>query len=344
MLNPYFHNARRGFTLIELLVVIAITAVLIALLLPAVQQAREAARRVQCKNNLKQIGLAVHNYHDTYGMFPPNGATAQYSYSPQAQLLPFIEQANLQRLIDFDQPLIIGSGGPGSSLNPAIADAARTVVPVFLCPSDGGEPLYIDTAKTPNETFAGGNYMANAGSGIGWNCYLSRPPSQPNWNGNDGLFWNGSSVRIRDITDGTTSTIAFGETLFGLKNGSTPLVDHRRQTASGGGGAPRSKDAAALDAAGAAHPPTANHGSSRAESWIRGTAQNVMFNGYLPPNAKRPDVSFHGEGLLSARSMHAGGVNVALADGSVRFAGDSIDLSIYRALFTRAGREIVSEF
>lgn len=337
-------TSRKGFTLIELLVVIAIIAVLIALLLPAVQQAREAARRVQCKNNLKQIGLALHNYHDAHGMFPPNGATSQYSYSPQAQLLPFIEQANLQRLIDFNQPLIIGSGGPGSILNPAIAAAARTVVPVFLCPSDGGEVLYVDTAKSPNETFAGGNYMGNAGSGTGWNCYLSRPPSQPSWNGNDGLFWNGSSVRIRHITDGTTNTIAFGEALFGLKNGSTPLVDHRRQTAGGGGGAPGSKDAETLDAAGAAHPPGANHGSSRGESWIRGTAQNVMFNGYFPPNAKRPDVSFHGQGLLSARSMHAGGVNVALCDGSVRFAADSIDVGIWRALFTRARGEVISDF
>ncbi|MDQ3332190.1 MAG: DUF1559 domain-containing protein, partial [Planctomycetota bacterium] len=211
--------SRKGFTLIELLVVIAIIAVLIALLLPAVQQAREAARRVQCKNNLKQLGLALHNYENTYGVFPPNGATSQYSYSPQAQLLPFIEQANLQRLIDFDQPLIIGSGGPSSRLNPAIQPAAEKAVSVFLCPSDGGEVFYVDTTKTPNERFAGGNYMASMGSGVGWNCYTSRPPSLPTWNGSDGLFWNGSKVRFRDLTDGTTNTIAFGEALFGLKNG-----------------------------------------------------------------------------------------------------------------------------
>jgi prepilin-type N-terminal cleavage/methylation domain-containing protein/prepilin-type processing-associated H-X9-DG protein len=334
-------SLRGGFTLIELLVVIAIIAVLIALLLPAVQMAREAARRTQCKNHLKQIALALHTYESTHRVFPPNGATAQYSYSPQAQLLPFIEQANLQRLIDFNQPLVIGSGGPGSFINPIIRPAAETVVPVFLCPSDGGPVLDIDASGI---VLAGTNYMANAGSGTGWNCYLAPPPTQPGWSGNDGLFWNGSKVKISDITDGTSNTIAFGETLFGLKNGSMPLTDHRRQTASGGSGSPRSKTAETLDAEGASHPPSANHGSARAVSWIRGTAQNVMFNGYLPPNAKRPDVAFHGEGLLSTRSMHPGGVNVALCDGGVRFVGDTINLAVWRALFTRAGGEVISDF
>ena len=334
-------SPRKGFTLIELLVVIAIIAVLIALLLPAVQQAREAARRSQCKNNLKQLGLALHNYEGTHSVFPPNGATSNYSYSPQAQLLPFLEQAGLRGLINYDLPLMTGPSGPNMTLNPdpGITRAAATPVSVLLCPSDGGEVISTETVGGVAVTWAGGNYMANVGSGTGLNYYPA------NAAGTDGLFWNGSKVRIRDLTDGTSNTACFAETLFGLKNGSTPLVDHRRQTASGGGGSPGSKTGEQLVAAGLAYPMTSNHASGRAVSWIRGTAQNVLVTANLPPNAPQPDVSFHGAGPLSARSGHPGGANVALADGSVRFVSDNVSLlAVWRPLFTRSGGEIVGEF
>jgi prepilin-type N-terminal cleavage/methylation domain-containing protein len=149
-------SRRRGFTLIELLVVIAIIAVLIALLLPAVQQAREAARRAECKNNLRQLGLALHNYESTFSTLP--GLTGSSSFSVQARLLPYLEQSNLQGLIDFRQPLMTGVGF-NPSLNPLFVVPARTIVPVFLCPSDATSPIFNSVIGVPPTatTFAGLN-------------------------------------------------------------------------------------------------------------------------------------------------------------------------------------------
>lgn len=324
---------RKGFTLIELLVVIAMIAVLIALLLPAVQQAREAARRVQCKNNLKQIGLALHNYHDTHRVFPPLGATSYYSYSPQAQLLPFIEQANLYDLVDFGQPLMDPTKPAyATTLNPPNAAAAGYAVPVFLCPSDGGQAVIIDDE---GDVWAGGNYYANVGSGVGTTYYERRP--------SDGLFWSGSSVRFRDVTDGTSHTLCFTESLFGLKNGTTAmLVDPQRQMARVSGGAPGSLTGDALLAASRS---STSFDGRRGESWIRGLGYNALVSGFLSPNSRDPDVSHHGNGLIAARSHHAGGVNAAFCDGSVRFVSESVDLfGVWRPLFTRAGGEVVAEF
>lgn len=326
-------NSRQGFTLIELLVVIAIIVVLMALLLPAVQQAREAARRVQCKNHLKQLGLALHNYESTHRVFPPLGATSYYSYSPQAQLLPYLEQANLHDLIDFDQPLMDPTKPAyATSLNPPNAAAAGWVVPMFLCPSDGGQ---VEITDGVGDVWAGGNYYANVGSGVGTTYYERRP--------SDGLFWSGSSVRIRDITDGTSHTLCFTESLFGLKNGTTAtLADPQRQMARVSGGAPGSLTGDALFAASLS---STSFDGRRGESWIRGLGYNALVSGFLPPNSIDPDVSHHGNGLIAARSNHAGGVNAALCDGSVRFVNESVDLfGVWRPLFTRAGGEVVDEF
>jgi prepilin-type N-terminal cleavage/methylation domain-containing protein len=148
----------RGFTLIELLVVIAIIAILIALLLPAVQQAREAARRTQCKNNLKQFGLALHNYEGTFGVFPMTNAQNYLpntqGFSPQARLLPYMEQANLQNLLDFTQ---YGFSGPFNNLvpNPQFAAAFATPLQVMLCPSD---PAPTQNTGAGGAIYAGLNY------------------------------------------------------------------------------------------------------------------------------------------------------------------------------------------
>lgn len=133
--NTLDPRRRRGFTLVELLVVIAIIGVLVALLLPAVQMAREAARRMSCTNNLKQLGLALHNYHATFDRFPMAGLQ-DADFSVQARLLPYVEQRNLQARLDFGQPAFSGNFS-GKIPNPLFAEAFATPLPLFLCPSDG---------------------------------------------------------------------------------------------------------------------------------------------------------------------------------------------------------------
>ena len=211
----------RGFTLIELLVVIAIIAVLIALLLPAVQQAREAARRTQCKNNLKQLGLALHNYEATHMVLPSFysfGSANSGSFSVQAQLLPFMDQASLHGLIDFGLKPQIGCC-PGD-VNPPLVPIAKKVMGLFRCPSDPG-PNTVDvksgtTGGATGATFqyATCNYHVNAGTAVG-KLYDTRLPT-------DGIAWTNSSVRFGDIGDGMSNTAAFSESLIGLPPQTVP--------------------------------------------------------------------------------------------------------------------------
>lgn len=325
-----------GFTLIELLVVIAIIALLVALLLPAVQQVREAARRAECQNHLKQLTLALHNYESAYRVLPGLGAPSQYNYSAQARILPFIEQAGLQRLIDFDQPLLFGSG-PSQTLNPVQAAAARTEVPVFLCPSDGGLEQFTGG-------YAGLNYMINSGSGAG-RYYDARWPT-------DGLAWYGSAVKFRDLVDGASNTVFVSETIRGNNvntTGPVPL-DARRQMANVGslwspitpspggvhsGGTPvENPDLAAV------LPSVNSWSGSRGAGWIRGLETFTLVNGYLPPNSRIPDFTAHGRLWSGPRSFHPGGAHLGMGDGRVVFASESIDLPLFRGLFTRAGGEI----
>ncbi len=192
-------SKNRGFTLIELLVVIAIIAILIALLLPAVQQAREAARRSTCKNNLKQIGLALHNYHDTHRVFPP-GSISQHGWLSTTFILPFIDQAPLYQAIKPNGPIVL--------TNAIILARVRTVLPAYLCPSSA-DP---DASKNSSAQVrvAGiqypiglSNYLAIDGNGdLRCNYGLSSF---------NGIFYQNSKTKIRDITDGTSNTVMFTE-------------------------------------------------------------------------------------------------------------------------------------
>ena len=314
---------RPAFTLVELLVVIAIIGILIALLLPAVQQAREAARRIQCQNNLKQLGLAMHNYHDTHRKFPPISSSST-GFSAQAQILPFIEQGNLHDLIDFSEPLMLGSG-PSVTLNPVHAGIQDRPLEMFLCPSDSGDPLTYDGS----DTWAGTNYMLNVGSGDGLNYCEGCDPN--------GLFWRGSDTAFRDITDGTSHTILMAETLFGGRDqvSTTVLTDPQRQIKRVSGGPPGSKTAQDIHAASAS-----GYTGARAGSWIRTTGYHITINGFYSPNSENPDASHHGYIVTSSRSNHPGGTQIVLADGSVSFVPETIDLATWRALFTRGGGEV----
>lgn len=351
----------RGFTLIELLVVIAIIAILIALLLPAVQQAREAARRTQCKNNLKQIGLALHNYENSHSMIPSvysYGMANSGNYSVQAQLLPYVDQANLHHLIDFSQKLQIGCC-PGD-VAPALVGPAKTLLPIFLCPSDPGPATFQVRSGTSGGatgsvfTYAGTNYHINQGTALGTN-YDGRLPT-------DGLLWNNGRVRFADITDGLSNTAAFSESIFGFQEQfrSAPTNDlERRRTyidvacfwASStvppavpglANGYRPPDDPAQFEAATVAI--SRGWRGQRGAGWIHGREYWTAYHHYHNPNSNVPDMGTCGYGIFAARSYHVGGVHTLLCDGSVRFVSENIDLKLWRALGTRAGGEVVSEF
>ncbi|MBN1396283.1 MAG: DUF1559 domain-containing protein [Pirellulales bacterium] len=333
------HARRFAFTLVELLVVITIIGSLIALLLPAVQSAREAARKMQCTNNLKQIGLATHNYASANGYLPNAGWSYTYldgtpgypnDYSPLAKILPYAEQANLQDLIDFD----IYMGHPGSAPLPVELHAAvATVVPMFICPSDAEEPVHVVNVGSEPIPAAGTNYAMNGSSGLDGAYH-------PSFSDNcDGLCWVNSRIAFRDIQDGTSNTLAFTESLRGPgdspSSGSIPDIQvYRAQISSNQ--APVA-EAGNLDISGC------GWDGKRLTTWLRGCSPSgPVMNGRFPPNCPWPDLAYKSSKVTAARSRHPGGVNVCFCDGSVRFIGDSINIEVWRRLWTRDGGEILS--
>lgn len=335
---------RRAFTLVELLVVIAIIGVMVGLLLPAVQAAREAARRMSCSNNMRQVSLALHNYESTFRIFPGLPLTSQYGYSVQAQLLPYIEQAGLQDLIDFRVPLMTGAGG-AQQLNPLLAAAAEKQVPTFRCPSDPSPGIFRSNSVTAGQSFAGTNYMVCTGSGV--NTYYDTRVRT------DGLFFWGSKSSFKDCIDGVSNTVAFAETILGedleitgARPQKAPPLYMARFPGGGMGtpgqgftGAPGHNPDLEVQVAAV----TAWSGF-RGGAWIWGREHTSTFNTYLTPNHRAPDTHRNGFGWFAPRSRHPGGAQVGMLDGSVTFITDSIELQTWRALGTAQGGEVLSNF
>jgi len=268
-------------------------------------------------------------------------ASSAYGYSVHAKILPFVDQANLQNLIDFEVPLMLGSGG-SQYLNPVNATVAGQVVPLFLCPSEPESPIF-QNANTGSDQFAGTNYVICTGDGTGTN-YDTRAQT-------NGMFFLGSASRFRDLTDGSTNTLILSESLMGNKlDGSGLVTDPQRQMARYRGGGLGAAGEGFTSAPGhnpdiaAAAVAAGNYDGRGRSSWIWGREHLTTFNTYMTPNSKTPDVHRNGYGWFAARSMHIGGVHVGMGDASVRFVSDSIDLNLWRALGTKNGGEIIGEF
>ena len=323
----YHHDRRIAFTLVELLVVIAIIGILIGMLLPAVQQVREAARRIQCSNRLRQLALAAHNYESAYGHLPAGrGAPLPSVFSAHARLLPLMEQSALESQIAYQQAPTTFSTGANLWDGSMNLSAARQVVPLLLCPSDAIQ------GRVPGSDFAATNFAFCAGSGtidsgtLGAAC--------------DGVFFSASEVSLADISDGTSNTAMVSERLLG--NGQSSVTAPMNE---------REQRRTMLELP-FGQIPTADQCDSdgqpnalRGERWIFGNYGNTLYNHGRVPNDLRLDCmsATQQQGFMAARSAHSGGVNFARCDGSVKFVDDTITPSVWQEIGSRNGGGVVSE-
>ena len=341
------YRIRCAFTLIELLVVIAIISLLIALLLPAVQQAREAARRSQCRNNLKQIGLALHNYHSFADTLPPGRLVTQvdlngHCFAAYAHILPYLDQAPLYTQVDFNSNPDVGFGN---------AVPLATMLPVLLCPSD--QAIVLQPASSTSPASAVHSYPLNTGT--------TYPVSTRNPSGSPvtGIFFENSAVRFAAITDGLSNTVCISETVRSTLGG--PAVWDGVSPTNGfvltSGNDNLLTGPELTDYASQCHASGLVLQQTRGSKWLYGAPGHSMYNHMRVPNDRDVDCRGgipHSNKLdslwkvlshnVTAHSRHAGGVHVLICDGGVRFVSENIDLQVWKAVGSRHGGEIVGDF
>ncbi|MCY2994404.1 MAG: DUF1559 domain-containing protein [Planctomycetota bacterium] len=325
---------RAGFTLVELLVVIAVIGILVALLLPAIQMAREAARRAECSNKLKQIGVAMHNFHSSHNHFPcgdpqkvcptyPGVGAFLYRWSPLAMITPHMEQASIYNALNFDVPLYTFSGpnsGPGYNVHPDNVETVSHALKMFLCPSDNERKI--------DDLYGPTNYLSCWGSGMPpWTVHTA--------SATDGVFYADSHTRFADLLDGTSNTAMSSEsTLWPSGTAGTLTSQNMRDVMVSFTTLPL--DETKCSTLGSSVQ------TSRNGRWADGWPRYSGYDHYLAPNSPVPDcavVSPMRALWKAARSRHPGGVNLLLCDGSLRFVSDSIDLQTWRALGSRNSGE-----
>jgi prepilin-type N-terminal cleavage/methylation domain-containing protein len=335
--NAQHRGTRRGFTLIELLVVIAIIGVLVGLLLPAIQQAREAARRAQCKNNLKQFGLALHNYLEVNRVFPPSfcvGGGDGGKWSVMARILPFVDQGNLFNMADLN---INYSSGVNVT-----SGVTEMRIPINICPSE----IHSDIRVGP-PNFCPPNYAANAGT---WKVFTNAAVVTSGGTPGDGAFSPNSRYGAKDFLDGMSNTLCFSEI-----KAYTPTVGYGKE----------GTDVIPTSISGFT---AGTYSATGHTEWTDGKVHETGFTTAFTPNSKTivsgvggPPGGAVGDfvscregkaqclGLpvyaaVTARSYHPGIVNILLMDGSVRAAGDTINLQTWRNLGARSDGNPLGDF